>query len=49
MPPHLTDVRVKIMYDFSGKNSAFSYHLELYNISMHSSEERGGDCGGLRS
>jgi len=43
MPPNLTDVRVKIMFDLSGMNSAFYYHLELYNITMQSSEERGAD------
>jgi len=47
MPPNLTDVRVKIIYDVSGKISAFSYHLELYNITMQSSEERGADVRAL--
>lgn len=47
MPPHLRDVRVKIMSDLSGKNSAFYYHLELYNITIQSSEERGADVRAL--
>jgi len=47
MPPNLTDVRVKIVFDVSGKSSVFYYHLELYNITIQSSEERGADVRAL--